>query len=323
MSEQNDDIITIGGTKVARGENATVLLKIGKLPSGNSIHIQAHIFRALELGPKLLLIAGVHGDEINGVEILRRFLYQNEMNKLLRGTVIIIPLLNIFGFINFSRFVPDGKDVNRSFPGIKTGSMASRVAHAITKQILPSVDYAIDLHTGGSSRYNFPQIRYSKRDEIAYALGKAFGAPFMIQKAYIADSFRKVANDMGVSVLVYEAGEAIRFDGLSIDIGYKGILRVLYYLEMMTMVPDSHYSTLNFSSTGWIRASDSGIFLWSKSSGQKIFKGEPLGEIMSPFGERVRDVQAKRDGYIIGHNNASVVSVGDALFNIGYDAQEI
>ena len=298
-------------------------ISVSRLPSGTRINIQAHVFRSPKPGPTVLIMAGVHGDEINGVEIVRRLIDQGHFNSLIKGSVIAVPLLNVYGFINFSREVPDGKDVNRSFPGSKTGSLASRVASALTRKILPQVDYAIDLHTGGGSRYNYPQIRYGKNDEIALEMAKNFAPPFIIQKPLITGSFRKTAGQMDIPVIVYEGGESTRLDGYSIDIGSGGILRTLQGLGMIKDAPAHHHSIIQMTSTGWVRAAEAGIFTWSQSSGAYIRKGEPLGIINSPQGDRTKKVLARRDGYIIGHNNASVVHHGDALFHIAYDGVPI
>ncbi len=322
MSEKKNETLRIGGVDIAPGTKELITLQVGKLPSGNIMKINAVIYRGVEDGPRVLLLAGIHGDEINGIEVLRRVLADELLSNVKKGMVIVIPLLNVFGFINFSRDVPDGKDVNRSFPGLKTGSLASRVAFTLTHEILPHVDYAIDLHTGGASRYNYPQIRYSKKDTAALELAQVFRAKFIIQKSYIPDSFRKVANGMGISVLVYEGGEAIRFNQFCIDSAYNGIERVLHHLGLVPSSKSSDINSIHVVSTGWVRASDSGLFLWSVPSGHKVEKGDVIGQIVSPYGDRTRQVKARRGGYIIGHNNASVVSIGDALFNIAYDGDE-
>lgn len=316
--------IILGNTSIAPGRDETVRLNVGRLPSDTSIHIFAHVFRSINPGPTILMIGGVHGDEINGVVINRRIIELGLLENLNRGTVISVPLLNIYGFINFSREVPDGKDINRSFPGTMKGSLAARVARTLTKKILPLVDCIIDYHTGGSSRFNYPQIRYSKKDPIAEKLAMLFGAPYTIQKPIIPKSLRKVAAEMGLPTIVYEAGESVRLDGFSISKGIQGMKQVLNGLGM-TDVKDDLVSdhTILFKRTGWIRANFSGIFIWSKQSGQRVSKSEPIGTIKDPFGMKSVTVHAIKDGYIIGHNNASVVNQGDALFHVGYDYEKI
>jgi predicted deacylase len=318
------DEFIIDSSTVQPGESTLIKLNVGRIPSGTKITIDAHVFRGPEDGPTALIMGGVHGDEINGIEIIRRCLEEEVFDGLTKGTIIAIPILNIFGFINFSRFVPDGKDVNRSFPGSLKGSLASRVARTLTKKVLPMVDFIIDLHTGGSSRFNFPQIRYASKDPLAYELGRQFGAPFLIQKPFISKSLRKAAFEMKIPTIVYEAGESIRFDGYSIEVGIRGIKRILSNAAMISNSKNPTIENiLHVSKTSWIRAPYSGLFVWTKASGQKIIKGEPIGFIKDPQGLRSVSILSNRNGFIIGHNNASVVNQGDALFHITYEYEEI
>ena len=313
--------IVIDKSSFAPGESGTISLNVGRLPSDTKIDIIAHIYRSTSPGPVVLVLGGVHGDEINGVEIIRRMLDEDTFQRINRGTIIAIPLLNVFGFINFSREVPDGKDVNRSFPGSSAGSLASRVARTLTKKILPYVDIAMDFHTGGASRYNFPQIRYHKSDKYGAQLAKIFQPPFILQKPLIPKSFRKTCSMMGITAVVYEAGESVRLCGVSIQKGMNGILRVLHHLDMVSSdIPDKE-NMVHFTKSTWLRAPYSGMFIWTRQSGAQVIKGEQLGVIKDPFGTKTVYVFAKTDGYIVGHNNASVVNQGDALFHIGIEGE--
>ena len=309
----------INGTEIAAGEQGIVRLNVGYLPSGNKVYIKAHIYNAPEPGPRVLVLGGLHGDEINGVEIVRRCIANEIFDPVKRGTVIAIPVLNIYGFLNFSRDVPDGKDVNRSFPGNMKGSLASRVARTLTKKVLPLVDFGIDFHTGGTGRYNYPQVRYSIKDPDAYELAKLFSAPFLVRKPLIRSSLRKAAFDMNVPIVVFEGGEAKRFDGLSTQMGIDGILRVFHSLGMLDQTAALEKKSIHITKASWIRATLAGIFVWYRSSGQFVKKGERLGEISDPHGEKTARVVAPRDGYIIGHTNTPVINQGDALFHIGYE----
>lgn len=311
------DPIEIGNEVVYPGESALARLNVGRLPSDTRIDIVAHIYRSVNPGPCVLLIGGVHGDEINGIEIVRRAVEEGFLEDLDRGTVIAIPLLNVFGFINFSREVPDGKDVNRSFPGTSRGSLASRVAHTLTKKILPYVDIALDFHTGGASRYNYPQVRYTGTDKMAEELAIVFGAKFAIKKGVIPKSFRKAAKDYKIPTLVFEGGESVRLCGYSISKGVQGLKRVLSHVNMIHMATmNNDAKTYVCTKTTWVRSPYSGIFIWSKQSGQLIRKGEPLGQLNDPYGNKSITVSSRSAGFIIGHNNASVVNQGDALFHI-------
>lgn len=308
---------TINQTTIAPGENKLIKLNIAKLPSGTVISIRVHVFRSKEPGPVALFMGGLHGDEINGVEIVRRSVRNKMFNNLKKGSVIAIPLLNVYGFINFSRDAVDGKDVNRSFPGSLKGSLASRVAYTLHHEILPMVDFGVDFHTGGSSRYNFPQIRYTAGDEKAERLANQFAAPFLMEKKSPEKTLRQTALDMKIPILVFEGGESLRYDGFSLQHGLEGMQRLLYAQGMMEIEVPVNRIPKHFKNFTWIRAEKSGLFMWTQASGSKVSKGELLGLINSPHGIKETRVLASRDGYIVGHNNAPVVNMGDALFHLG------
>lgn len=303
---------------VKEGQMHTIRINAGMLPSGNRINVFAHVMHTGIPGPSVLILGGVHGNEINGIEIVRRSFEEGLYNNLKCGTVVVIPLLNVYGFINFSRDVSEGKDVNRSFPGHLNGSLASRVARILTKKILPQVDVAIDFHTGGSARYNYPQIRYSTKDPVAVQMALHTNLRYLIEQPLIKSSFRRAAFDMKVPAVVYEGGESIRLDRLSIEEGIKTIRSLLSALNMMDaygVTPPGDQWIIH--KTSWIRASVPGLFIWSKKAGDMVHKGEVLGEVKEAFGTKSTVITAKVDGHIICHNNASVVSLGDALFHIG------
>ncbi len=309
---------------IAHGRIHTIRINAGKLPSDNRINVYAHVLHTGRPGPSVLILGGLHGNEINGIEIVRRSLEEGIYSDISCGTVIIIPLLNVYGFINFSRDVTDGKDVNRSFPGHMNGSLASRVARIITKKILPYVDVAIDFHTGGEARYNHPQVRYNKYDIIAEKLARHSGLKYLIEQPLIAHSFRKAASDMKVPAIVYEGGESIRLDKYSINAGMHLIKNILNALKMTEA--NKKIGVLEqwiIHKDNWVRAASPGIFIWQKKSGDVVSKGDKLGEIKDPYGTKSMDVLSTYSGHIIGHNNASVVSLGDALFHIGYEYSKL
>ena len=316
--------IKIDNAEINIGESKIFKLIVGRTPSDNQITITTHVIRSKKPGPTLLLLGGIHGDEINGIEIVNQMILDNELDFIDHGTIIAIPLLNVFGFNHLTRDVPDGKDVNRSFPGNSKGSLASRVANTLTRKILPYVDYAIDCHTGGASRYNYPQIRFTRGETEAFELAEIFSAPYTIESSTIRNSFRSIAKAMGIPTLVYEGGESIRLCGFSIQRGKEGIRRVMDYLGYKNGddVGEIPNTTIIKKST-WVRATQAGIFIWSKSSGHYVKKGEPIGLIKNPYGTKMITIFSKYDGHIIGHNNASVVNQGDALFHIGRTDNEI
>ena len=311
----------IGGTEVSRGENKAFKLKVGKLPHGVTIYISGQVFNGKEEGKKILLLGGMHGDEVNGTEIIRKAIEKKYFNKLRIGTVIAIPVLNVFGFINNRRTGSSGKDVNRSFPGSRVGSLASRVAKKLTEFILPKVDMIIDFHTAGDTRYNYPQIRYSRSGHGSRELAEVFKAPFIIEKPVIAGSLRKTADEMGIPVIVFEGGESRRFDDLTTQMGLDGIIRVLnhYHMSEFDECPDTVSQTF-INKTSWIRARESGLMNLRKFAGQEVREKEVMAVIHNVAGEYSRNVLSRRNAYILGHNNSPVISMGDALFNIGWNS---
>ena len=308
----------IGDKIIKKGKNKTIQIPVANLPSGTEINLHAHVFRAKLPGPTLLVIGGVHGDEINGIEIVRRAVRQKMFDNLKCGSVIAVPLLNVYGFINFSRGFPDGKDVNRSFPGTKTGSLASRIAYTFTQNILPLADFAIDFHTGGNSIYNYPQVRYSAEDPASIKLAKELNMPFLIKSNLISRSLRKTAHEKGIPMVVFEGGESLRIDDFSINEGLRGLQNVLISKGLVdgTVVKNNNN---HLKQKGWTRANRSGIFMLEKKSGDFVKKGEVLGRITNPYNTYQSKVLAKADGFIFGHNNNPVVSKGDALFHIGHN----
>lgn len=269
-------------------------------------------------GPVLALIAGMHGDELNGMEIVRRILDRG-MYKVNRGTLICMPIINVYGFLNYSREVPDGKDVNRSFPGKRNGSLASRVAYYLMHEVIPVIDYGVDFHTGGAMRSNYPQVRAVLRDERNRELADAFFAPFTIDAAFRPSSLRREASRKGKNIIVYEGGESLRFDPLAIDEGVAGTLRLMKYLGMIDHAPEPTQENRVIWSTSWIRARHAGLFQPNVESGQLVHRGEWVGTITDPFGEFKEEVKASQTGYVIGMNNGPVINAGDALMHLGMD----
>jgi predicted deacylase len=299
------------------GDRKQVRLNISRLPSGSDISIPIHVFRAQEPGPVLLLMAGMHGDEVNGIETIRRMI-RREMVLPQRGTVLAIPILNIYGFLNFSREVPDGKDVNRSFPGNPKGSLASRVAHRFTKEILPLVDYGIDFHTGGQSKSNYPQIRCRLEDGDSEKLAQVFGAPFILHSNYRLGSLRKEAANQDKTIIVYETGESLRFDEQGINLAMEGTGRVMHHLGMLSSSVPASQTPITCRHTTWIRARRAGLFRSFVKNGQAVNRGQQVGAVSDPYGYATHPITSHVSGYVVGVNNMPVVNQGDAILHIGY-----
>ncbi len=313
--------LSIAQKSVKPGEEAQINLSVGSLPSRTKIEVPIFVSRSEEPGPILLLLAGLHGDEINGVEIIRRFIV-SEYHKPVKGTVICIPILNIFGFINHSRQVPDGKDVNRFFPGSKNGSLASIIAFNLMQEIVPQIDYGIDFHTGGARRTNYPQVRCMLNDPVNQKLASAFKAPFTLHAKYRANSLRYAASHLGKRIIVYEGGESLRFDEFAIKEGINGALRVMHHLGMRDESPEPVLHNRIIYKATWVRARRAGLFLPVINSGDVVKKNQLVGTISDPFGETEIKLKSPVKGYIIGLNNNPVVNRGDALVNIGLEEAE-
>lgn len=311
--------LTILGKKIPRGKKTTVYLDIAKLHTGTHIDIPVIIQRAKKDGPTLLLIAGIHGDEVNGVEIVRQII-RSKYNVPDRGSIICIPVVNVFGFLNQDRKFPDGKDMNRMFPGSKNGSLASRFAHAIMTEIVPNVDYIIDYHTGGDERFNYAQIRLDATDSETLELAKVFGTKFIINSANRSKSFRQSATDKEKIVLLFEGGKSLNLDRIVTQRAIEGTLRVIQHLGLRVFdeedTANREDTKLLVDGTQWIRAGKSGMYRSFTKLGSKVMKGQILGSISDPFGGREKMVKAPCAGYIICQNHTPLVNQGDALFHI-------
>jgi predicted deacylase len=309
--------IQIGETTIRPGERKTVELNMGKLYTHTNLHMPVQVINGKRAGPVLFVSAAVHGDELNGVEIIRRLLKVKSLNRL-KGTLIAVPIVNLYGFIHQSRYLPDRRDLNRSFPGTEKGSLAGRVAHLFLQQIVSQCTHGIDLHTGAIHRSNFPQIRANLDDEVTLAMAKAFDAPLMLNSDLRDGSLRAAAMKMEIPILLYEAGEALRFDEVSIRAGVRGVINVMRHLGMLSgKTQIGKKPPVVARSSYWIRAPHSGIFRSLLKDGERVVRNETLiGMISDPFGETEEALYAKYSGIIIGQNHLPLVNEGEALFHI-------
>lgn len=266
----------------------------------------------------LALTAGMHGDEINGMEIVRRIIDAG-LNRVLRGTTVCMPIINVYGFLNYSREVPDGKDVNRSFPGSKLGSLASRVAYHLTHDIIPNIDFGIDFHTGGAMRTNYPQVRCMMQEPKNAELANAFHAPFTIDSPFRPHSLRQTAAKKGKNIIVYEGGESLRMDQQAIEEGINGTLRLMKHLNMIDWAPEPKQENKIIWSSAWARARTAGLFQPTIACGDLVHKNQIIGNLTDPFGEFKEQIKSPSTGYVVGLNNNPVVNAGDALMHLGMD----
>ena len=307
--------IEINGEIINPGQDKQVHIGIARLPTYTNIDLSIRIIRADEDGPVVLLTGGLHGDEINGIEIVRRLISNNQLN-LISGTIIAIPLMNVYGFIQNVRGVPDGKDINRSFPGSRNGSLAKLVAHTIVKEIIPQIDFGIDFHTGGASRANFPQIRCVFSNEKNVELAKAFAPPVILHSGLIDKSFRKAAHKKGKPIIVYETGESMRFDEFGIQTAMDGTYRLMNHYGMREGNPQAGYSPALFKKSSWIRSKVAGIFNPKVKLGDTVKPRQVVGKITDPYGNESFQVINRTEGRVIGLNNSPVVHRGDAILHI-------
>ncbi len=309
--------VVINGVRVRPGQSVNIELPIAKLPTHTLIDLPIFIRSSKNEGPVVLISGGVHGDEINGVVTAKKFLEEVDAGlELERGTLIIIPLVNIYGFLSNSRTFPDGRDLNRSFPGSKKGSLASRIAFILSEEIIPQIDFGIDFHTGGRMLSNHPQIRVDFKDKVGVELAKAFGTHYVVPSKHINKSFRKTAFKSRKHLLVYEGGESMRLDNYAIEEGITGTKRLLHHLEMIN-APQLPQNTIVLKESEWTRAKASGIFYSSVRLGDFVKKGEIIARISDPYGQVIVPVKASTNGHVIGLNNNPVINVGDAIIHLG------
>lgn len=319
------DKLVIGGVDIPPGTHAQVELPVVKLYTDTDISMPIQVMRAKLHGPTVFVSAAVHGDELNGIEIIRRLIMSKSL-KITKGTLILVPMVNVYGVLNQSRYMPDRRDLNRTFPGSAQGSLAGRVADKFLNEIVRHCDYGIDLHTGAMHRSNLPQIRADLNDDVTRGLAEAFGVPVMLNSNLRDGSLRQSALESGVRMLLYEAGEALRFDELSIRAGVKGVMNVLTHLGMIRKRAGSrarkHLVPFEANNSSWSRATCSGIVRNTKELGDAVQKSDILAEIGSPFGDVVGVVTANRSGIIIGKQNIPLVQEGDAMFHIAYFSED-
>jgi predicted deacylase len=314
----NTEIFTINDTEIKPGNRETIDLPLGKLYTHAPMSMPVQVVRGKKPGPHLFVSAAIHGDEINGVEIIRRLLKLPSLNRL-RGTLIAVPIVNVHGLLTHSRYLPDRRDLNRSFPGSEKGSLAARLAWLFMKEIVANSTHGIDIHTGAAHRNNLPQIRANMDDPETEQLAHAFGVPVILFSSLRDGSLRECAAENGIPMLLYEAGEALRFDEVSIRAGLRGITNVMRELGMLPKLKKrskKHPEPVVARSSSWVRAPGGGILRPMAGLGSRMKKNAILGVISDPFGEREVQVLSPCDGIVIGRTNLPLVNEGDGLFHV-------
>lgn len=311
--------MTIFNETIAPGERKTIDVEIAKLHTMTKLKVPVIVERAKTPGPVVLFTAGLHGDELSGIEIVRQLIVQ-KINRPKCGTIICMPVVNVFGFVNQKREFPDGRDLNRVFPGSKTGSLASRFAYYLTNEIIPHVDYVIDFHSGGASRFNMPHIRIVENDAVLESLAEVFHPPLVLYSKNIAGSFRATCAKMNIKMLLFEGGKSMDMNEEVTQAGIDGAKRVLAYLGMLSAkqaVQPKEQDIMCVEKSNWIRAGYSGMFHGFVQAGQWVEKGQLLASISDPYGKVEHKIKAPSKGILINVCQAPIVYQGDALFHLG------
>ncbi len=307
----------IGNVRVRAGSTKEVELPITRLVTGGDVSLPVRVVHGREAGPTVWVNAAIHGDEVMGVEVIRQAMATLSA-RTFRGTLVAVPVVNVLGFMTGDRYLPDRRDLNRSFPGSARGSLASRIAHLFMTEVVGKCDVGLDLHTAADRRANLPQIRADLDDPRTRALAEAFGAPVMLHARLRDGSLRQAARDRGATVLLYEAGEALRFDEDAIAVGVRGVRRVLASLGMIDDEPatETPVEVVESRASSWVRARGTGILHLDVHLGEWVEEGQRLGGLSDTFGRRVRLVHADRPGIVIGLTRAPIVNAGDALVHV-------
>ncbi len=319
----------IGGTRVPPGERRLVDLPVSKLSNHTPVTLPVHVLHGLRPGPAMFISAAIHGDELNGVEIIRRVMRTLQPGNI-SGTLLCVPVVNAFGFLGRSRYLPDRRDLNRSFPGSANGSLAARLANLFLAEVVRRCQFGIDLHTAAVHRVNLPQIRadYIKRSRCR-ELSEAFGVQVVLEAPERAGSLRKAARESGVDVLVYEGGEGLRFDEFAIKAGVDGIANVMLRTGMLELPDGVDPNTLapNYrppifaNASKWVRAPDGGVFRATKKIGAAVSEGDVIGFVANPYEDLQTEIRSPRRGIIIGSTTLPIVNMGDALFHIAWSEE--
>lgn len=311
--------IVIGGVSVAAGETKRIELPMPPLYTDTHMAMPVHVQRGKRPGPTMFVSGAIHGDELNGIEIINRLLKSKSI-KSLKGTLIAVPIVNVYGVLNQSRYLPDRRDLNRSFPGSKKGSLAGRLAHLFISEVISKCDYGIDLHTGAIHRSNLPQVRANLDDEETLNMAHAFGVPVLLNADIRPGSLRDVADQRGAKVILYEAGEALRYDEFSIRAGVKGVINVMREIGMLNKRKRQGHTINKFIArqSGWVRATESGFVSHKAQLGDHVNKGDVLAVIADPYGTELSKVLSPEEGVVIGKQNIPLAQEGEAMYHIAY-----
>ncbi|MFA9428569.1 succinylglutamate desuccinylase/aspartoacylase family protein [Egicoccus sp. AB-alg2] len=308
--------ISVAGVSVAPGERRHLFPSASEAYTGDRTTLPMAVINGTADGPRVFVTAAVHGDELNGIAVSRGLLDRLDPATL-AGVVVVVPIVNVLGVQIGSRYLPDRRDLNRSFPGSHDGSMAARIARLLVEEVIVGSDVGIDLHTAANHRTNVPQVRVDTSDRRAHDLAVAFGAPFVLDARLRPGSLREVAGDRGVSVLTYEGGGPLRFDEDAIDVALRGVLRVLQRLGMIHAAPPpAHPAPMVLHASRWLRAHRGGLLELHVAAGDHLTPGRPLWTTVSPLGEERATHEATEEGFVIGATTLPLVQPGQAILHV-------
>lgn len=307
----------LGGEMIKPGDRRTIAVPLGRLSDRTRINLTTHVIHGRKDGPVMFVSAAIHGDEIIGVEVIRRVASLKIIQRL-RGTLILVPVVNAYGFVGLSRYLPDRRDLNRCFPGSATGSLAAQLAHTFMTEIVARAQFGVDLHSGAVHRANLPQIRADLDDPAVHDMARAFGASIMLNANFRDNSLRAAAKDIGCKILLYEAGEALRFNETAVRVGVSGVLGTLRHVGMLreSRATRRKVEPVRANASHWLRAPVGGLMRARKKLGDRVKKGECICVISDPLGSQEAAVEARASGIVIGRSNLPVVNRGDALFHV-------
>ena len=320
-SSDGPSLLEIGGASIPPGSRSRLNLPVARLTTGSLLSLPLEVVHGAEPGPTLWLSGAIHGDELDGVEIVRRVLEHLRPERL-AGTVLAAPIVNVWGFEAGSRYLPDRRDLNRSFPGGKRGSMASRLAHLFMTEVVKRCEYGVDFHCGSDQRENLPQVRADLEDDQTRRLALAFGAPVAVHNNPPDGSLRRAAVKAGARVVLFEAGEAGRFNPSAIESGIRGVSRLLEALEMVPGSstdegPPSAPEVIEVRKSRWVRAGRSGILRLEIELGERVNKDQHLGTIGDAFFQERHPVKAPKAGIVLGRRVNPLVYQGEGLVHLG------
>jgi uncharacterized protein len=305
----------LGGHRVTAGRSADLYLPVSEAYTGDTINMPVRVMHAARPGPVVFVTAAIHGDEINGTGIIHDFLF-GEPIALTRGTLLLVPVVNVFGFESNERYLPDRRDLNRSFPGTRGGSLASRLAYTLMHEIVEKATHGIDLHSAATHRTNFPNVRADLSRPEVRSLAVAFGCALVVDGKGPIGSFRREATRLGRPTIILEAGEPLKIEPTVMQIGVQGIRNVLIHLDMLegSRVPPPFQAIIR--KTVWLRATVGGILKFHVSPGDFVVVGQPVATNYSIFGKEQHVLVSPSDGIVLGMTTLPAVKPGEPVCHI-------